>query len=77
LPCEGAGTYGRVHNSITSLRRTLRPSLRIAGQPLGNIDIVQSRPAFLAVLINQRANQGTHAKGPSAQTADDPSIHLR
>ena len=44
--------YGRVHNAITSLHRTLRPALRIAGQPLGNVDIVNSQPALLAVLMH-------------------------
>ena len=47
----GSG-FGRVHNSITSLHRTLRPALRIAGQPLGSIDIVNSQPALLALLIH-------------------------
>ena len=50
--------YGRVHNAITSLHRTLRPTLRIQRQKLTSVDIVNSQPALLALLIHR---QGSHA----------------
>lgn len=40
--------YGRVHNSITSLCRSIRPALRMGKQPLAGVDIVNSQPALLA-----------------------------
>ena len=43
------GMTGRVFNSITSLKRELRGAVRLAGQPMGNVDLVCSQPALLAV----------------------------
>ena len=64
--------YGRVHNSITSLHRTLRPALRIQRQPLASLDIVNSQPGLLALLIHQHqpGDLGTDQGHPSP-----PSIY--
>ena len=51
--------FGRVHNTITNLHRTIRPALRIDGQPTAHIDIVNSQPAFLAILMGQVGNNTT------------------
>ena len=68
--------YGRVHNSITSLHRTLRPALRISGQPLVNIDIVNSQPALLAVLMHQRRSQpSTNRHATDHAPANSSSIY--
>lgn len=47
------GQYGRVSNSITSLKRELRTALHVAGKPLGNVDISCAQPAFQAKLIRE------------------------
>jgi len=44
---------GRVFNSITSLKRELRPCLRLAGEPLGCVDIREAQPALLAMIMTQ------------------------
>ena len=44
--------YGRVHNSITNIHKQLRQALRIKGEPIVGVDIVNSQPAMLALLIS-------------------------
>jgi hypothetical protein len=69
--------YGRVHNSITSLPRTLRQALRIHSQELGSVDIVNSQPALLAMLIHNTdhthrwASHGHSLKGTAPSIYDD------
>jgi len=46
--------YGRVHTPATSLKRGLRRYLRIEGQPLVEIDIANSQPLMLALLMQER-----------------------
>ncbi|MHB0960413.1 MAG: hypothetical protein ACYC0X_31595 [Pirellulaceae bacterium] len=48
--------FGRVHNSITNLYRTIRPALRTHGKPTMHIDIVNSQPALLAMLLRRPSN---------------------
>lgn len=43
------GKYGRVSNSISSMKREVRASLRHNGNPLTTEDISNSQPAFLAL----------------------------
>jgi hypothetical protein len=62
--------YGRVHNSITSLHRTLRPALRIQGQPLASLDIINSQPAMLAVLTSRANQDGGTASNHAALQGD-------
>jgi hypothetical protein len=47
-------TTGRVFNAITGLKRELRQSLRIGGEPLGSVDIRCAQPGLLALAISQR-----------------------
>lgn len=45
------GKYGRVSNSITSLKREIRTALRCAGMPLVGVDISCAQPCLLSLLI--------------------------
>jgi len=56
--------YGRVHNAITSLSKALRPALRMQGQPTGHIDIINSQPAMLALLLTHGTAVPSTAGGP-------------
>ncbi len=42
--------FGRVHNAITSLCRPLRATLRMKGQSMSHVDLVNAQPALLALL---------------------------
>lgn len=46
-PCP----YGRLHHNITNLKSDLRRCLHVNGQPLVNVDIRNSQPLFLCLLI--------------------------
>lgn len=43
--------YGRVHTDLTQCPRKVRPALRVDGQPLVEIDVANSQPLFLALLL--------------------------
>lgn len=45
------GNYGRVANSITSMKRVMRTALRCAGMPLSGVDIKCAQPCLLSLLI--------------------------
>jgi hypothetical protein len=45
------GNYGRVANSITSLKREIRSALRSSGTPLAGVDISCAQPCLLSLLI--------------------------
>ena len=51
---------GRVFNAITGIKRELRPTLRLAGEPMGSVDISCAQPALLALMLHQE----THPNGP-------------
>lgn len=42
---------GRVFNAVTGLKRELRRTLRIGGEPVGGVDIACAQPALLALEI--------------------------
>ena len=44
-------TTGRVFNSITGIKRELRPTLRLDGARLGSVDIRCAQPALLAMML--------------------------
>ncbi len=52
LPFSVSST-GRVFNGVTSLKRTLRPGLRINGQHHAQVDIRNAQPGFLGLLIQR------------------------
>ncbi|MBL8815964.1 MAG: hypothetical protein JNL58_08025 [Planctomyces sp.] len=53
------GTYGRVSNNITSLKRELRHALRLRKDPLCNADVRCCQPA----LLGQLAHEATRKHG--------------
>lgn len=53
LPFSVSST-GRCFNAITGLKRTLRPTLRIDGQPIGGVDLRCAQPGLLAMLIAKK-----------------------
>lgn len=53
-----ADDYGRLHTNITSLKSSLRPHLRIHNKPIVFIDIVNSQPFFLSVVLANYLNNG-------------------
>jgi hypothetical protein len=54
------GKWGRVSNSITSLKREVRSALRYKGQKLRSADLKCSQPAFLGQETNQPITNQTH-----------------
>ena len=47
------GHYGRLSNNITSLKRELRESLHVNGDPLVSVDLSCAQPALLAKVIRE------------------------
>ena len=43
--------FGRVHSNLTRLSKRLRPFLRYNGMPLTNIDIKNSQPLFMSLIL--------------------------
>jgi hypothetical protein len=48
----------RFHNNATALKRELRPFLRVAGEPLVEIDIKAAQPLFLGLVARQKGILG-------------------
>lgn len=46
-PCP----YGRFHSNFSSLSRKIRPYLTVEGRPLHEVDLVNSQPYFLSVIL--------------------------
>lgn len=56
--------YGRVHTNLTRLLSELRCTLRIQGETLVNIDIANSQPLFLGLVIKKAlAKEGSPVSG--------------
>ena len=49
--------FGRFHTNITNLCRRLRPFLSVCGQSLVNIDISNSQPLFIGMLVKDQTSQ--------------------
>lgn len=52
--------YGRVHSALTRCPKVVRPTLNVAGEPLVGLDIANSQPLFLSLLVinyRKRANK--------------------
>ena len=59
------GKYGRVTNSITSMKREIRSALRCAGMPLAGVDISCAQPCLLSLLIRiLQKNVGSYIATP-------------
>lgn len=52
--------YGRFHSNFSSLSRVVRPYLTINGQPLAEIDLVNSQPYFLSIILLEIALSQSH-----------------
>jgi hypothetical protein len=50
--------YGRVHTDLTQCPREVRPALRVDGQPLVEVDVANSQPLFLALLLINYRRRG-------------------
>lgn len=47
--------YGRFHTNVTSLNNELMPYLRLGGEPVASVDIVNSQPVFLGLYLREIA----------------------
>ncbi len=54
---------GRVFNALTGLKRELRQAVRLAGKPMGSVDLCCAQPALLAVEMLHE----TPANGPKGR----------
>jgi hypothetical protein len=50
----------RVHSNLTQLKRELRAALRVAGQPLVQIDIKNSQPLFIGLAARKKGVEDRH-----------------
>ena len=68
------GSTGRVFNSITGLKRELRTTVRLAGEPMGNVDLVCSQPTLLAVeMLHETPTNGLKGRATYKHSdADSP-----
>ena len=56
--------YGRWFNSITGLKREVRSTLHVGGEPLVGVDINCSQPSFIALLIQDHGfRSGSTGRG--------------
>jgi hypothetical protein len=53
--------FGRFHSPYTRLCSELRRHMTIHGQPLGEVDVVNSQPTFLAGIVNDAAAISSHS----------------
>jgi len=58
-PCR----YGRVHSSLTRCSGRIRPALHVSGERLVSLDIANSQPLFLSLLIINHRKQGNKTFG--------------
>jgi hypothetical protein len=54
--------YGRIHSNLTNLSRRLRQYLSVDGKPLVNVDISESQPLFMGMVIARQAVGGRNGK---------------
>jgi len=55
--------YGRVHTNITNLKKTLRPYLSVDGGRVVNLDVSNSQPLFLGLLLCRENQEKKAGKG--------------
>lgn len=58
-PCR----YGRVHSSLTRSSRRIRPALHVSGKSLVMLDVANSQPLFMALLVINYRRQGNKTFG--------------
>lgn len=58
-PCR----YGRVHSSLTRCSRRMRSALHVSGESLVMLDVANSQPLFMALLVINYRKQGNKTFG--------------
>lgn len=58
-PCR----YGRVHSSLTRCSGRVRPALHVSGESLVMLDVANSQPLFMALLVINYRKQGNKTFG--------------
>lgn len=54
--------YGRFHSNVTSLNNELMPFLRLGGEPVASVDIVNSQPVFLGLYLRECVRNSKKSK---------------
>jgi len=71
------GQYGRVANSITSMKREIRTALRCAGMPLAGVDISCAQPCLLSLFIRScQRNVPSYITTPLLPLLPCPSLEV-
>ena len=55
------GRFGRLSNNITSMKREIRPALRLQSEPLHHVDIRCCQPALIGKAARDTAGQAGHS----------------
>lgn len=55
--------YGRVHSSLTRCSSKIRPALHVSGESLISLDVANSQPLFLSLLVINYRRQGNKSFG--------------
>ena len=71
VPCD----YGRVHTNVTSLMTELRQFLRYDGLPLVNLDIRNSQPLFLGMLLSNYFQNDKNLANINRYSISDQSVY--
>lgn len=58
-------TSGRFHSNATNIKSELRPFLRINGEPLGNIDVVNCQPLLSTIILTNPSKVSYMATNPA------------
>ena len=58
-------TSGRFHSNVTNMAKSLRPYLRIKGEPLVNLDIKNSQPYLSTILLTNPGKVSFMTKNPA------------
>ena len=69
------GRFGRVTNSITSLKRELRTALRVNNEPIIGVDLSCAQPAFLATLVIKERERRGEQEGERRGNRERGSIY--
>ena len=59
----GSCRYGRVHSSLTRCSSQIRPALHVSGENLISLDVANSQPLFLSLLVINYRKQGNKTFG--------------
>lgn len=67
--------YGRVHTNLTSLSRQFRPFLSVQGKPLRTVDIRNSQPFFLNLVLDNYTMNNNEINSFHKQETQPPIPH--